>query len=155
MCLLLRPLLGYVLLNLLAVSNFVRLPGTFCPGDLASSPVVPSSSSWLTVKQARCKPGLVKSTSSLFSSTFLMLYLLSLQNTQSSCIVRAVSLWILMRSVWRLKQRPTDSRAPTRASLRSPSTSVSILLMVKLSLRASSVASSNVILTFATCFSLK
>lgn len=34
------------------VLNFVSLSGTFCPEDPASSPVVLSSSSWLTVKQA-------------------------------------------------------------------------------------------------------
>lgn len=40
--------------------RFVRLAGTFCPGDLASSPVVLSSSSWSTAKQARCLSQLVK-----------------------------------------------------------------------------------------------
>lgn len=40
--------------------HFVRPAGTFCPGDLASSPVVLSSSSWSTAKQARCSSQLVK-----------------------------------------------------------------------------------------------
>lgn len=37
-----------------------RLAGTFCPGDLASSPVVLSSSSWSTAKQARWSSQSVK-----------------------------------------------------------------------------------------------
>lgn len=49
---------------------------------------------------------------------------------QSFCTVRDAILWTLMRSVWRLKQRQTDSPGPTRASLPSPSTCVSTPLMV-------------------------
>lgn len=51
---------GRAVLNLSAVLRFVCPAGTFCPGDPASSPVVLSSSSWSTAKQARCLSQLVK-----------------------------------------------------------------------------------------------
>lgn len=52
--------IGRGVLNSSAMLHFVRLAGTFCPGDLASSPVGPSSSSWSTAKQARCLSQSVK-----------------------------------------------------------------------------------------------